>query len=73
MQINLSERSSQVISVNAINSRMRKNGFNPPQLFSELIRGFSTIDTDLPAQNLRLEVTRAAQAELNSIIAKRRI
>lgn len=73
MQLNLFERSSLAISVKAIYSRMGKNDFDPPRLFSEHNRGFPTIDTDLPAQNIRLEVVRTAQAEINSIISKRRI
>lgn len=61
------------IALKAMNDTMGENGLVPSLLVFGIIPRFPIITSDLPNQRERMEVLAAAQKEMNTIIAERRI
>ena len=61
------------LSLKAMNDTMGENGLVPSLLTFGVIPRFPILNTELPTQQERLEALKKAQAEMNSIVAERRI
>lgn len=61
------------VAVKAMNDTMGENGLVPSRLVFGMIPRFPIINTDLPTQKERMEALKTAQAEMNSIVAERRV
>jgi transposase InsO family protein len=59
--------------VKAMNDTVGENGLVPSLLVFGVIPRYPALNTELPNQKVRMEVIAAAQMEMNSIIAERRI
>lgn len=60
-------------SVKAINNTIEKNKVFPSRLLFATIPRFPVLSTDLAAQKIRMEGLNFVQAELNLIVAERRV
>lgn len=56
-----------------MNDRINENGLVPSRLVLGMFPRFPILNTDLPTQKDRINVIKAAQAEMNSIVAERRL
>ncbi len=61
------------IAVKAMNDTIGENGLVPSRLVFGIIPRFPILNSDLPEQKERLEMIKTAQAEMNSIVAERRV
>jgi hypothetical protein len=61
------------LGVKAMNDTIGKNGLVPSLLVFGVIPRYLAIHTELPNQKVKMEVIAAAQMEMNSIFAERRI
>jgi hypothetical protein len=61
------------LAMKSMNDTIGENGLVPSILVFGVAPKYSTLSTKLPNQKERMEVTSAAQQEMNSIIAERRI
>jgi hypothetical protein len=59
------------LGVKAMNDTISENGLVPSLLVFGVIPRYPALNTELPIQKVRMEVTAAAQMEMNSIIAER--
>ena len=61
------------VAVKAMNDTMGENGLVPSRLVFGIIPRFPILNTDLPNQKDLMELIKKAQAEMNNIIAERRV
>ncbi len=61
------------IAVKAMNDTIGENGLVPSRLVFGIIPRFPILNSDLPNQKERLAIIQMAQAEMNSIVAERRV
>ncbi len=61
------------IANKAMNDTIGENGLVPSKLVFGIIPRYPILNTDLPNQKERMEAIKLAQAEMNSIIAERRV
>lgn len=56
-----------------MNHTMGENGLVPSRLVFEIIPGFRILNTDLPNKHERMAIISKVQAEMNTIIAEKRV
>ena len=56
-----------------MNDTMGENGLVPSRIVFGIIPRFPILNTELPTQKQRMEIIKSAQAEMNSIVAERRV
>lgn len=61
------------IALKAMNDTMGENGLVPSYLVFGILPRFPVIESEVPEQRERMEIIAAAQMEMNTIIAERRI
>lgn len=61
------------VAVKAMNDTMGENGLVPSRLVFGILPRFPILNSNLPSQKERMEIIKTAHAEMNSIIAERRI